>query len=104
MKSILLILILTLGHLTAIGQQTFTIRVLDSKSGGPVKEAKIYSKNQTFNSNHLGFFQIEANISDTILLEHDDYQTSSLNLPKETSFQVKTDKEGGGIEMCMECY
>jgi len=92
MKNLLLILILNFGHLPGISQQIFTIRLLDSESSQPVKQAKIFSKDKVLNSNHLGFFQVEANANDTILIEHNDYQTASLGLPKETSFQVKLTK------------
>jgi hypothetical protein len=93
MKKILLILFLSCGHFIGLSQQVFTIRLLDSESNQPIKQAKITFKEKVFTSNHLGFVQVELNTGDTLIIEHNEYESASISLPRENSFQVKLTKK-----------
>jgi hypothetical protein len=93
MKKILLILLCSSGYFIAVSQQVFKIRLLDSESNEPVKQAEVTYKEKLFTSNYLGFVQVELDPGDTLTIQHNDYQTASLSLPKESSFQVKLTKK-----------
>lgn len=93
MKKILFILFLCSGHFLGFGQEVFTIKLVDSESNQPIKQARLTFKERLFISNHLGFVQVELNTGDTLIIEHNEYETASLGLPKENSFQVKLTKK-----------
>jgi len=93
MKKILLIVLLSSAHYIGISQQVYQIRLLDSESNQPIKQAKVTFKEKLFTSNYLGFVQVELHPGDTLAIQHDEYETASLSLPKESSFQVKLTKK-----------
>jgi hypothetical protein len=93
MKKILLILLLSCGDFIGFSQQIFTIRLLDSQSNQPINQAKIIYNEKIFTSNYLGFVQVELNTGDTLIIEHIEYESASMSLPKGNSFQVKLTKK-----------
>ena len=89
MKKIPLILFFSIGNFIGISQQIFTIRLLDSESNQPVKEAKITFNGKHVTSNYLGYVQVEMNSGDTLTIEHNEYETALISLPTDNSLQAK---------------
>lgn len=73
--------------ISLFGQRTVTGRLLDKDSGKPVKDAIITLINTDFETktNALGFFQLEIDTIDIVIIKSDEYPLMQTRIPSEVN-------------------
>ena len=86
---IVILLINILNTIVAHGQRTITGRVLDIETKKPISNVNLVIKGTTNGgvTNHLGFFQLELQNADTVLVcSHVAYEIADVSIPKQDKF------------------
>ncbi len=88
-------LLLALFTITlAYSQKIITARITDEVTGKPIRDAKITVKGKetSANSNALGFFQIQVDSIDVLLIKSPKYELLTFAVPGAASFQIRLKK------------
>jgi periplasmic protein TonB len=91
-----IIIVILLATVECLGQRTLTGRVLEEGSQRPLKNVNIVIFETTTGTftNHLGFFQIDLQKNEAVLvLSHVGYLTSQIEIPKEDKISVVLKRE-----------
>ena len=72
-------------------QQVITAKILDSSNNAAVSDAIITTEGDTarFKSNKLGFFQLNADTTDHLIISHERYETGKIKVPPRSSFAIQ---------------
>ncbi len=85
---IVIFLAILFSHSICLGQIKYTLRVVDNETLLPLDKVKIVSDTITY-SNFKGFFQINGNESDTILLQLNGYDEMKVILTSTPIFSIE---------------
>jgi len=92
MKHILSILPLALiTVINGFGQPEVTGRVVDAKTGKPIKDAVVFveGKDLETKTNILGYFQLTADSTQYLIIQNTDYERGKVKVPASGRFLVK---------------
>lgn len=100
------VLLATMTVLTANAQRTVIGQLVDKETGKPVKDATVILSGTDVKtiSNSLGYFQLQADSLTIIEINHFDYPTMQVQLPKENRFKVELTKALVGEKPAKEKY
>jgi len=89
-RSSLVITFLLLISISALSQRQITGRVLDTDTKKPIKEAKVRIADSSIETmtNALGFFQLNIDTAEYLIIESKDYEISQIKIPDVNSFQI----------------
>lgn len=78
----------------AQSQRMITVRVLDLETSDPIDNAQVYKKgHSTVNhTNALGYFMIEADVNDNLIIVKEGYVTARIDIPEQNNFVIKVEK------------
>lgn len=78
----------------AIGQRLITGKLVDSETKKPVKDAlvKIEGTEIQTTSNFLGFFQLNIDTLDHLIIDSDGYELAKIQVPEVNNFQIALQK------------
>jgi len=105
--SILFLFILSFTISNGFSQRIITGRVVDFDTEKPIEGAIIRSNDYRVitKSNHLGYFQFNADVTDTIQIRQKGYAISNFALPDKNHFKVKINKiDNSSIVMIDDGY
>lgn len=91
MKKLLFSILFTSALTFAYSQQVITAKILDGGDNSAVSDAVITLQGDTarFYSNKLGFFQLNADTTDFLIISHDRYETGKIKVPARSSFAIQ---------------
>lgn len=99
MKILITCITLSFTFVSAIAQQTYTIKTVDVLTEKPIDSVAIYLRGQEItSSNAMGFFQVTANQGDSLIFVHSRYEQTLLLLPGQTRFLVSLKKKPEHLE------
>ncbi|MEQ8476954.1 TonB family protein [Fulvivirga sp.] len=90
MKYRIILLFLVLCNLSIGQERIITARVIEAQNSLPIPSAKAEVRGSSVSSisNFLGYFQITANVGDTLIISHPSYVFSRVIIPDAESFQI----------------
>jgi antitoxin component YwqK of YwqJK toxin-antitoxin module len=85
---------LLLNVTTTFSQRLITARILDTDTKKPVNQAKVRIANSTTETvtNALGYFQLNVDTTDSLIIESKDYEASYIKIPDSDKFQINLTK------------
>ncbi len=91
MKKFLFSLLFGSCLISAFCQTPITARIVDAETKYPIDSAVISIEGDTalFYANKLGYFQINADTSNFLIISHDDYETGTIKVPPQSSFAIQ---------------
>jgi hypothetical protein len=80
--------------ISTIGQNLITGRIIDQETKKPIKEATVLVPNKSIEttSNFLGYFQIMADTTDSLLIKKSFYETGIVKVPSHKGIQIQIAK------------
>ncbi|MEO7991630.1 MAG: TonB family protein [Chryseolinea sp.] len=90
----LILLINTSLTLSSVAQRLVTGKVVDNQTKKPIKEAKIIIEGTSIETttNTLGFFQLQIDSIQNLIISHSEYEIGSIKIPEVDKFQIALTK------------
>lgn len=95
MKTILIPLFLIFPLLSNAQSRTITARILDSQTKKPIANAVVawVDSAVTTNSNYLGYFQLTVSNRKELVISHEQYATSKVQIPEQDNFTILLERQ-----------